>query len=216
MNTRLLEAAKAWDGADQLIGGNLSLDLCNTVSGSYRNERYERLTGPLELAGWAYAAAALTGDEARRLKLLAATSETLADEEALACLDRLRSLRAALYATLTAELEGRLAEPADLALLGGTLAEARQGLALTQSESGFAWTLPEEASGWQKLRWRVALALPEALGPDRPAPLRQCGRCSWLFLDRSRGRQRSWCSSRRCGNRARVARHYRRHGGAAD
>lgn len=216
MDRRLAEAAKAWADDDQVIGGNISLDLCNTVSGATRDERRERLVGPLELAGWAYAAGALTPEEARKLALPSEAAAMSEGQEARACLHRMRALRASLYAALTADLGGRLAEPSDLALLAGTLAQAQQALLLTQSETGFAWTLPETASGWQRMEWRIALALPEVLGPDRPAPLRQCARCSWLFLDRSRGRRRSWCSSRRCGNRARVQRYYRRHGGTAD
>jgi predicted RNA-binding Zn ribbon-like protein len=42
--------------------------------------------------------------------------------------------------------------------------------------------------------------------------LRRCEgeRCSRVYLDTSRGRRRRWCSSERCGNRERVARHRRR------
>jgi predicted RNA-binding Zn ribbon-like protein len=35
--------------------------------------------------------------------------------------------------------------------------------------------------------------------------LRQCERCGDVFLDRSRGRRRRWCSMQRCGNRTKVA-----------
>ncbi|WP_119165101.1 CGNR zinc finger domain-containing protein [Algihabitans albus] len=216
MLDRLLEAAAAWAEADQVIGGNLSLDLCNTVSGRHRDERRERLSGPLELAGWALAAGALPRASAPALEPLVSEQEVPETGEASATLKRLRVLRAALYGALTAELDGRLADPPDLESIAGAVAEARRALRLTQSQAGFLWVLPEKASGWQELEWRIALAIPEVLGPERPAPLRQCGRCSWLFLDRSRGRQRSWCSSRRCGNRARVERHYRRHGTAPD
>lgn len=36
-------------------------------------------------------------------------------------------------------------------------------------------------------------------------------RCGLRFLDRSRTKQRQWCSMQRCGNRAKVARHTARH-----
>jgi predicted RNA-binding Zn ribbon-like protein len=35
-------------------------------------------------------------------------------------------------------------------------------------------------------------------------------RCRMLFLDRSRGRRRRWCSMAECGNRAKVAAHRER------
>jgi predicted RNA-binding Zn ribbon-like protein len=48
-------------------------------------------------------------------------------------------------------------------------------------------------------------------GPDA-ATIRSCEepRCGMLFLDRSRGRRRRWCSMAECGNRAKVAAHRER------
>ena len=45
--------------------------------------------------------------------------------------------------------------------------------------------------------------------------VRVCGmydeeECSWLFLDRTKGGTRRWCSMRDCGNRAKARRHYAR------
>jgi predicted RNA-binding Zn ribbon-like protein len=44
---------------------------------------------------------------------------------------------------------------------------------------------------------------------DEPANLRACtaDSCRMVYLDRSRGRRRRWCSMSRCGNAAKVARH---------
>lgn len=50
-------------------------------------------------------------------------------------------------------------------------------------------------------------------GPEREL-LRECEAddCSGVYVDRSRGGRRRWCSTARCGNRARVAAHRaRRH-----
>ncbi|MFD8939406.1 CGNR zinc finger domain-containing protein [Streptomyces sp. NPDC059578] len=48
--------------------------------------------------------------------------------------------------------------------------------------------------------------------PEARARLRECAAddCSRVYLDTSRGARRRWCSSERCGNRTRVARHRRR------
>jgi predicted RNA-binding Zn ribbon-like protein len=35
--------------------------------------------------------------------------------------------------------------------------------------------------------------------------------CVLIFLDTSRSQQRLWCSIETCGNRVKVARHYRKH-----
>jgi len=34
--------------------------------------------------------------------------------------------------------------------------------------------------------------------------LRECKRCTHLFLDHGRGQGRRWCSMARCGNRAKA------------
>jgi predicted RNA-binding Zn ribbon-like protein len=54
-----------------------------------------------------------------------------------------------------------------------------------------------------------ALDLLQTMPPDR---LRRCDDdgCGWLFLDTTRNHSRRWCSSRDCGNRDRVRRHYTR------
>jgi predicted RNA-binding Zn ribbon-like protein len=48
-------------------------------------------------------------------------------------------------------------------------------------------------------------------GPDAAA-IRSCQepRCAMLFVDRSRGHRRRWCSMAECGNRAKVAAHRER------
>ncbi|QUQ65159.1 zf-CGNR multi-domain protein [Kutzneria sp. CA-103260] len=53
----------------------------------------------------------------------------------------------------------------------------------------------------------------DLLTTPESARLHQCdgSHCGTVFLDTSRGGRRRWCSSDRCGNRARVAAHRDRH-----
>ena len=46
-----------------------------------------------------------------------------------------------------------------------------------------------------------------------PGRIRQCHAddCICCFVDTSKNGRRKWCSMARCGNRAKVAEHYRRH-----
>lgn len=54
----------------------------------------------------------------------------------------------------------------------------------------------------------ITADLIDVLGGPGHTHLRQCAAdtCDGIYLDTSRGRQRTWCSSRTCGNRARVQR----------
>jgi predicted RNA-binding Zn ribbon-like protein len=66
------------------------------------------------------------------------------------------------------------------------------------------------ASGWDGVNDDL---LPAALRlAEERDRLRRCGnpRCRWLFVDRSRKRNRIWCEAAVCGNRMRVGRHRRR------
>lgn len=40
--------------------------------------------------------------------------------------------------------------------------------------------------------------------------------CGWLFIDETKNARRTWCSMETCGNRAKAARHYRRHKRSGD
>jgi predicted RNA-binding Zn ribbon-like protein len=59
----------------------------------------------------------------------------------------------------------------------------------------------------------VAAAAAELLSTGDRARLRRCSAegCGRWFYDVSRNGRRRWCSMARCGNRAKVAAHYRRH-----
>jgi len=76
-------------------------------------------------------------------------------------------------------------------------------------------TIRSVATGWDAI---VDEMLPAALAlAEERDRLRRCGnpRCRWLFVDRSRMRNRIWCEAAVCGNRMRVGRHRRRPSKAA-
>ena len=50
----------------------------------------------------------------------------------------------------------------------------------------------------------VVLSMEDLLRSDQFARLRECRRCTHLFLDQGRGVGRRWCSMSRCGNRAKA------------
>jgi len=85
-------------------------------------------------------------------------------------------------------------------------AVARAELILVPGEA--RWRVQPQGPEWPGDA--LALALERLLRRPDLGRLRECGRCSWLFLDHGRGRGRSWCDMRTCGNRAKAARHRRR------
>ena len=72
-----------------------------------------------------------------------------------------------------------------------------------------AWTWP--ADDPQAPVHRLAQAAVELLtSEDDLAVLHRCAGCCWLFLDRSRGAGRRWCSMADCGTEAKKRRYVQR------
>jgi len=190
----------------EFVGGDPCLDLVNTAGGAGKARDLDRLTDWEAVRGWALAAGLLDPPESARLGALLAE----APEEAEAALRRLRLFREALHALFQALAEG-LAPPADLwEGVEAALREARGRARLHGTEAGFAWSIAVEEAGADTIRLRAAEAAGRLLTGGELSRLRGCERCSWLYLDRSRGRRRRWCSMATCGNRAKAQRHYRR------
>ncbi|MGH3416299.1 MAG: CGNR zinc finger domain-containing protein, partial [Actinocrinis sp.] len=136
-----------------------------------------------------------------------------------------RRLRAAIRDLLDSQLERRSALEASIEDINAASASVPTSPRLVHVESGTS----REDSPWHgdgpwhgETRWHREQGGNAALAaiareiidlfssPERLNRLRRCAdpTCSMLFLAETARRQ--WCASNVCGNRARVARHYRR------
>ena len=61
--------------------------------------------------------------------------------------------------------------------------------------------------GWQRA---IATGYDMDTAADDLAVLHRCAGCCWLFLDRSRGAGRRWCSMADCGTEAKKRRYVQR------
>ncbi|MEV8403127.1 CGNR zinc finger domain-containing protein [Streptomyces niveus] len=202
--------------AAPLLGEPLPVELMNTIWAD-RDGVHDELTHPEGLAAW------LRGVQPRLAPAdgpsLAQLSNPSADE-----LRRFRQLRDALR-RLAAVTTGdtRLARDTDSDPLTAAVSAVNEACAYAPSWSALTWTgdggptRTEVTDG--TLPARILSRVAEEgvrlfTGPGR-AELRACHgpRCV-LFFVRSHPR-REWCSAD-CGNRARVARHYRRRRDAGD
>jgi predicted RNA-binding Zn ribbon-like protein len=112
----------------------------------------------------------------------------------------LRTFREAAYAVLSA-IAARRTPPREEALtvelaIKVALADAR----LSYERHGPRW----QSGPLGGLQDDLALSLADLLGSGELHRLRECRRCTHLFLDHGRGPGRRWCSMARCGNRAKA------------
>lgn len=79
------------------------------------------------------------------------------------------------------------------------LVEDQNGLRLAMSAD-------REHRGWPMVLASIVSGFAQSLVEHEHKRLKICsnGDCKWVFLDRTRGNVRRWCSNATCGNRARV------------
>jgi predicted RNA-binding Zn ribbon-like protein len=192
---------------DDLVGGHVAIDFLNTAGGATKARDVERLVDYSAALRWGAATNLLTEDEGKQLARLAETVPEAAED----ALGSLRAFRETLHVCLMAEQAGSEWPSYERSKVERQIKTALCGANLNRVDECFLWTASAEQCGLALILVRVALATESLLRSDDLARMRNCERCSWLFVDRGRGKPRRWCSMAACGSRAKSARYYRRH-----
>ncbi len=197
--------------AFELMGGRLSLDFTNTVSGMRVVAPVERLNAYADLVSWGRQVGALDAAQARRL-LAEAERDPGAAARALA---EAITFREALFRAFRAVAENGAPAAEDLDSLNRVLSRARARERLTCRDGRCVLGWPADDASLDRMLWPVARSAAEVLTSAEVSRVRICEAtatdgCGWLFLDETRNRSRRWCSMKDCGNRAKARRHYRR------
>jgi len=188
--------AHVWSAAD-FVGGHPALDFLNTVADTGKTRDEDKLVDWAAVRAWAGKSGLLAGADLTRF--LRHPRQDGTDE--LAALQGFREDAYVALAHLTSGGGGSAGARA-----AGRLAEAiRDAIGRSSFDAvdgRFAWRPDARAAS----RWvdAAALGFEHLLRGDDFARVRQCGRCTWFFVDHGRGVGRRWCNMRTCGNRAKV------------
>jgi predicted RNA-binding Zn ribbon-like protein len=112
----------------------------------------------------------------------------------------LRHLREAGYSVLSAIAAGRRPPHEDRLALEAAIKSAMSDATLVFDGARSRWRCGPLGG----LHDALALAAADLLQSADLSRLRECRRCTHLFLDHGRGTGRRWCSMARCGNRAKA------------
>jgi predicted RNA-binding Zn ribbon-like protein len=177
--------------------GSPALNLLATLGYRGTDAPVERLTGVARLRDWL------------------AANDLPAVPIGPAALESVRELREAGYRVLSASLAGVAPRRTDVAVLDGWAARPQPGPGLRLRAGRLEWRPAPDTL--ESVLGRLARELGER-AVDDAADLRLCdaASCRMLYLDRSRGHRRRWCSMARCGNSAKVARHRSRAAGPSE
>lgn len=192
-----------WSAQD-FIAGQLCLEFTNTVGDHSKTRDVERLTDWDALLNWASAAGALNAGEKGELRKIGSRDPAAASRS----LHSLLNFRDMLFRIFSALAAGHAPVPQDLEGVEVAILGALRCAHLTQQNKNFAWVISQSEPSMKTPLARIALSALRLLQGEDLSRLRECQRCSWLFIDRSKSHGRRWCRSDACGNRARVARHY--------
>jgi len=177
------------------IGNNPAVDFTNTEIVS-RGELMDLLQSDADLARWAQEAGFNLNSRLTNNDLSAA-----------------RELRAALKVVFQARIDGQSASKKALAGINRHLAHHCTQEVLRTTGDGVGFELAPSGAVLSVSALFASLAHEGALLLASPQAehLRHCGNpdCVLIFLDTSRSHRRRWCSMDTCGNRTKVAKHYR-------
>jgi predicted RNA-binding Zn ribbon-like protein len=184
------------------LGGNVSLDLVNTVDWTRRGLANERLSDCQTLIRWVEGAGLVSGRDAERLRSRARSHPGTA-RAALDETKRLRALLARLYRSL---LDGK-PRRAVWKDFNRNLTRALRSLRvapLPPERNRFnlaEWAWSDQGTRLNALLWPVLWSAAGLLVSDEVAEVCVCaGRdCGWMYVDRSRNGLRRWCAMATCG-----------------
>ncbi|HEU5486611.1 MAG TPA: CGNR zinc finger domain-containing protein [Microlunatus sp.] len=188
------DTGRSW----QLVGGQLALDLVNTIAWQRNpDRRADRLPDPARLAAWFVVAAQWHGVDA------AVRVSDLDGERGAQVLAAVRELRDACVTVLAAHVDGRSLCGRAMELLRTCYYES---LAAAEVSARLPLQHEVRVRAPEHITSALGLAVGELLRRTDLDRLRRCAdeECGWFFLDVSRNRSRRWCDPGDCGNRNRV------------
>ncbi|HTV66065.1 MAG TPA: ABATE domain-containing protein [Bryocella sp.] len=193
-----------------LSGGQLALDLANTISRrddpARRRDHLEDYDNVLSFLRQSRVLSLQKANELRENVLHHPA-------EARRSFANIIKLREGVYRTFAAAAQKKAVAGSDLKLINQFAVEALRHRALTPTNGGFGWEwIAGQRNALDRALWPMAQAAADLLTSGELKIVRFCEApdCQWLFLDHSRNRSRRWCDMTTCGNRAKARRHYQR------
>lgn len=192
----------------ELSGGNVALDLVNTLKNRQTDDAKELIPRALDFVAWAAQSGLLKKRQEEALRAEARRNAQAVESVYL----RAIQLRECLYLLFSSVADGEETTPDVLAEWNQLLRESSDHYETVRAGDGLAWQLRPGLHGFDTVLWRIIHSALELLTGPQATRIRRCAgdRCDWLFLDTSKRGNRRWCDMTVCGNQAKARRFYQR------
>ena len=190
----------------QLLAGNTTLDLVNTLDNRFRESGPDELLGTYDdLLRFVQQTGLLTAPQIRRIRRAGP------DAERQGVLDQVKQLREALAGVAYALLADEKLPKQNVNSLQEYFHRAHAARRLGDDGKRLVWSWPEREELSAPL-WLLAQEGEKLLLSEQAERLRCCASdtCRWLFLDTSKNHTRRWCDMKICGNRMKARRYQAR------
>jgi predicted RNA-binding Zn ribbon-like protein len=129
--------------------------------------------------------------------------------DAALAVHRAGELRALVERILLALADGKAPDPDDVEALNAWIALSERRLVPAGTGCRWVW-IPRGGNDLERLLRPVVLSAADILTSEDHRLVRRCGGegCDLLFVDRTPGNHRKWCSNEDCGRRVRAHRRY--------
>jgi len=186
-----------WSPAE-FIGGHPALDFLNTVNDTGKSRNQSKIADWASFTGWCVESKMFNSAQ---LDSIAGTTFPSAHDPLL---NKVHIIREHAYCAFTAIIDGDEKALDAIAPLQEELLVAMSRAKLSVEHGQTYWSVNSENNLW--LEDAFALSIDDLMRSEGFPKIRQCGRCTWLFLDKGRGRGRRWCTMSKCGNREKTKR----------
>ena len=195
-------------------GGTLALDLLNTWRFN-ADQPLDLLQSPEDLIIWLTAAGLPDGADCAELSSSPPNRRILLDETLWLRQDILLIVQSLVAGELpppyTVDALNRILTESGTSFRLDSLTIPPEGEQEERMEGQLVLNAHEHVSSVLGVLQPIALSTARIVTEANPTRIRQCAssNCMYWFLDTSKSGRRRWCSMSRCGNRAKVAKHYR-------
>ena len=195
-------------------GGTLALDLLNTWRFN-ADQPLDLLQSPEDLVIWLAAAGLPDGAYCAELSSSPPNRRILLDEALWLRRDILLIVQSLVAGELpppyTVDALNRILTESGTSFRLDSLTIPPEGEQEERMERQLVLNVHEHVSSVLGVLQPIALSAARIVTDANPTRIRRCAsrHCMYWFLDTSKSGRRRWCSMSRCGNRAKVAKHYR-------